>query len=129
RLTAIFLVGGSSRIPLAATLLHRGFGLAPTAIEQPELVVAEGALYLAPLTGRASVAGGAVSPVSGVPVSAAPTSPVSGVPTSSDPVSPAYTTPSADPGLPPLVPTGMFPVVPAPTSAPPTPPPPVQPPQ
>ena len=35
-------------------LLHRAFGLAPTAIEQPELVVAEGALHLAPPTGRAA---------------------------------------------------------------------------
>ena len=57
QLAAVFLVGGSSRIPLAATLLHRAFGLAPTAIEQPELVVAEGALHLAPPTGRAHVGG------------------------------------------------------------------------
>jgi hypothetical protein len=38
----VFLVGGSSRIPLAATLLHRAVRVSPTAIEQPELVVAEG---------------------------------------------------------------------------------------
>ncbi|GIJ59375.1 Hsp70 family protein [Virgisporangium aurantiacum] len=38
----VFLVGGSSRMPLAATLLHRALGLAPTVIERPELVVAEG---------------------------------------------------------------------------------------
>jgi molecular chaperone DnaK (HSP70) len=42
----IFLVGGSSRVPLVATLLHRAFGLPPTVLEQPELVVAEGALSL-----------------------------------------------------------------------------------
>ncbi len=42
---ALFLVGGSSRIPLAATLLHRALGIAPTVIEQPELVVAGGSLY------------------------------------------------------------------------------------
>jgi WD40 repeat protein len=41
---AVFLVGGSSRIPLAATVLHRTLGLAPTVIDQPELVVAEGSL-------------------------------------------------------------------------------------
>ncbi|GAA4471331.1 Hsp70 family protein [Phytohabitans houttuyneae] len=41
---AVFLVGGASRLPLAATLLHREFGVAPTVVEQPELVVAEGAL-------------------------------------------------------------------------------------
>lgn len=47
-LGGVFLVGGSSRIPLAATLLHRALGKAPTAIEWPELVVAEGALAVPP---------------------------------------------------------------------------------
>jgi hypothetical protein len=47
-IAAILLVGGASRMPLAATLLHREFGLAPTAIEQPELVVAEGSLRAVP---------------------------------------------------------------------------------
>ncbi|GAA2631284.1 hypothetical protein GCM10010399_74280 [Dactylosporangium fulvum] len=108
---AVFLVGGSSRIPLAATLLHRAMGLAPTAIEQPELVVAEGALHLAPPTGRAAVGGvGATgSPIVPSPISGGPrptsgggtpagpggtepsgdvaASPVSGVPTSGQPVS------------------------------------------
>ncbi|WP_203899459.1 ABC transporter substrate-binding protein [Virgisporangium aliadipatigenens] len=100
QVAAIFLVGGSSRIPLAATLLHRGFGMAPTAIEQPELVVAEGALQLAPRAGRAivgpggSIAGGpnpiapvsgpAGGPVSGPPVSAPPMA-VSGPPVSAPP--------------------------------------------
>ncbi|MFB9318468.1 Hsp70 family protein [Cryptosporangium minutisporangium] len=40
----VFLVGGSSRIPLAATLLHRTLRIAPTALDYPELVVAEGSL-------------------------------------------------------------------------------------
>ncbi|MEU7866023.1 Hsp70 family protein [Dactylosporangium sp. NPDC049140] len=40
----VFLVGGSSRMPLVATMLHRLLGTAPTAIEQPELVVAEGSM-------------------------------------------------------------------------------------
>src|SRR5207247_1810164 len=40
-----FLVGGASRIPLVATLLHRALGEPPLAIEQPELVVAEGSLF------------------------------------------------------------------------------------
>jgi molecular chaperone DnaK (HSP70) len=44
-LAGLFLVGGSSRLPLAATLLHRAFGIAPAVTDQPELVVAEGALY------------------------------------------------------------------------------------
>src|SRR4051812_18073528 len=42
RLAGVFLVGGASRIPLVATLLHRELGEAPVAIEQPELVVPEG---------------------------------------------------------------------------------------
>jgi molecular chaperone DnaK (HSP70) len=54
-LAGIFLVGGSSRIPLAAHLIHSGLGVAPTVLEQPETVVVEGALYLdrpAPVAGR-----------------------------------------------------------------------------
>ncbi len=43
-LVGIFLVGGSSRIPLAAHLIHSQLGVAPTTLEQPETVVAEGAL-------------------------------------------------------------------------------------
>ena len=41
-LAGVFLVGGSSRMPLVATLLHRAVRVSPTAIEQPEVVVAEG---------------------------------------------------------------------------------------
>jgi molecular chaperone DnaK (HSP70) len=44
-IAGVFLVGGSSRIPLAATLLHRTLRIAPTVLDQPELVVAEGALH------------------------------------------------------------------------------------
>ncbi|GIJ72540.1 Hsp70 family protein [Virgisporangium ochraceum] len=40
----VFLVGGSSRVPLVATLLHRTLGIAPVVLDHPELVVAEGAL-------------------------------------------------------------------------------------
>ncbi|WP_327001777.1 Hsp70 family protein [Dactylosporangium sp. NBC_01737] len=40
----VFLVGGSSRIPLASTALHRAIAVAPTTLERPETVVAEGAL-------------------------------------------------------------------------------------
>ncbi|MGW0434804.1 Hsp70 family protein [Micromonospora sp. NPDC003197] len=46
-LHGILLVGGSSRIPLVSTLLMRAFSIAPVAIEQPELVVAEGAVVAA----------------------------------------------------------------------------------
>ena len=44
-LAGILLVGGGSRMPLAATCLHRSFGLAPVVIDQPELAVAEGSLH------------------------------------------------------------------------------------
>lgn len=45
-LAGLFLVGGSSRVPLVASLLHRTLGLVPTVIEQPELAVATGSLRL-----------------------------------------------------------------------------------
>jgi hypothetical protein len=56
RLAGVFLVGGSSRIPLVATLLHRSLGVAPVTIEQPELVVAQGSLYLRDLDAPEPVA-------------------------------------------------------------------------
>ena len=43
-LTAIFLVGGSSRIPMVARLVHERTGVMPTTLDQPETVVARGAL-------------------------------------------------------------------------------------
>lgn len=46
QLAGIFLVGGSSRMPLVAKMLHSQTGIAPTALEQPEIPVAEGALSL-----------------------------------------------------------------------------------
>ncbi|HEU4349821.1 MAG TPA: Hsp70 family protein [Actinoplanes sp.] len=58
RLAGVFLVGGASRIPLVATLLHRELGEAPVAIEQPELVVAEGSI----LADAALLASGPAAP-------------------------------------------------------------------
>ncbi|MBP2476185.1 type VII secretion-associated protein (TIGR03931 family) [Crossiella equi] len=43
-LAAVFLVGGSSRIPLVARLVHEATGIVPTTLDQPETVVARGAL-------------------------------------------------------------------------------------
>lgn len=63
-LVGIFLVGGSSRIPLAAHLIHTALGVAPTTLEQPETVVVEGALCI----GAARPSG---PPSSGVPRQAA----------------------------------------------------------
>jgi actin-like ATPase involved in cell morphogenesis len=48
QLAGVFLVGGGSRMPLVATMLHRHFGRAPVTIEQPETVVAEGSVLLDP---------------------------------------------------------------------------------
>jgi molecular chaperone DnaK len=44
QLAGIFLVGGSSRIPLVARLVHESCGVVPTTLDQPETVVARGAL-------------------------------------------------------------------------------------
>ncbi|MFC6019938.1 Hsp70 family protein [Plantactinospora solaniradicis] len=43
-IAALYLAGGSSRMPMVTTALHRALGIAPTLVEQPELVVAEGCL-------------------------------------------------------------------------------------
>jgi hypothetical protein len=48
RLAGVFLVGGASRVPLVATLLHQALGIAPVVLEQPELVVAHGSLITDP---------------------------------------------------------------------------------
>ncbi|MDQ0369525.1 Hsp70 family protein [Catenuloplanes indicus] len=44
--TAVLPVGGGARMPLVASLLHRALGIAPIAVEAPELVVAQGALAM-----------------------------------------------------------------------------------
>ncbi|MGH3980986.1 MAG: type VII secretion-associated protein [Pseudonocardiaceae bacterium] len=44
RLSGIFLVGGSSRIPMVARLVHERIGIVPLTLESPETVVARGAL-------------------------------------------------------------------------------------
>ncbi|GIJ53400.1 Hsp70 family protein [Virgisporangium aurantiacum] len=99
----VFLVGGASRVPLIATLLHRALGVAPTAIEQPELAVAEGCLADDPAgsaqpagvagpAGSAWPAGPTPAPVSGGGPAAAPVSGPSGqFPAQPySPVSPGY---------------------------------------
>lgn len=86
QLAGLFLVGGSSRVPLVARMLHTELGIAPTVLEQPELPVAEGALTEivapTPVPVRAAVGvPGAMAPTSAVPVSPAePTVPMSAVP-------------------------------------------------
>lgn len=59
----LFLVGGSSRMPLVSTMLHRALGTAPTVIDQIEQVVAHGALLAAaPEPAPATPAGGVFQP-------------------------------------------------------------------
>ena len=48
-LSTVFLVGGSSRIPLVARLVHERAGVLPTTLDQPETVVARGALRVVTL--------------------------------------------------------------------------------
>jgi hypothetical protein len=79
----VLLVGGSSRVPLVATALHRAFGVAPTVSEQPETVVAEGCLF----TIDQFTVDPAPAPVSVPPVSASTSMP--SVPVPSIPLAPA----------------------------------------
>ncbi|MEU7866291.1 Hsp70 family protein [Dactylosporangium sp. NPDC049140] len=114
----VFLVGGGSRIPLVATLLHQALGIAPTVVEQPELVVAQGAVGAsaqfttpaavpaapAPATARATVAvppsSPAYSPAAPVSPTPPPTaSPVSAAPVSVAPMSAAPCPPRPSPPL------------------------------
>ncbi|GAB3308738.1 Hsp70 family protein [Epidermidibacterium keratini] len=46
QLAGVYLVGGSSRVPLVARLIQEGMGITPTTLDQPESTVASGALYL-----------------------------------------------------------------------------------
>ncbi|MFD0559000.1 Hsp70 protein [Stackebrandtia endophytica] len=78
RIVGVFLVGGASRMPLAATSLHRGTGIAPTVIDQPELVVATGAtveVKPAPVAVPAAAAGYSPQPVPPVTTPTIPAQP------------------------------------------------------
>jgi hypothetical protein len=96
-IAGLFPVGGSSRIPLVSTLLHHRLGVAPTLIEQPELVVALGSVLAAgPQPGRP----GAYRPMPTAPVSTGfPISPISG------PIGPVSSPPGAASVSPPFGPT------------------------
>ncbi|RLK13226.1 putative pyrroloquinoline-quinone binding quinoprotein [Micromonospora sp. M71_S20] len=62
QLSGLFLVGGATRMPMVARLLHAELGVAPTVLEQPELPVAEGALTDLPLPRRARSADAFAAP-------------------------------------------------------------------
>ncbi|BCJ26546.1 Hsp70 family protein [Actinocatenispora sera] len=133
QLSGLFLVGGSSRVPMVARLLHAKLGIAPTVLEQPELPVAEGALAeLAPADAATEsmpypMSAMPASPAAGMPVSALPgqAGPVSGAPgqPSGAPMSPGGPPGPYLPGGPPPGGPGGYPQAqfgqPAPIPAPP----------
>ena len=99
-LAGLFLVGGSSRVPMVARLLHSGLGIAPTVLEQPELPVAEGALAeLAAPRARAVASVSAASSAAVAPETASAPTSGPGLPVSSVPVSPPGSPISAVPGM------------------------------
>jgi actin-like ATPase involved in cell morphogenesis len=126
QLAGVMLVGGSSRVPLVARMLHRELKVVPTVLEQPELPVAEGAVaHPAELTtdgrfgvatGSASVGGGTYGggystpsrsyPVTGAPQQGSPefsggySSPTSGGYQAPAQPSPAPVSPPAAPPVP-----------------------------
>ncbi|WP_158881237.1 type VII secretion-associated protein [Amycolatopsis anabasis] len=68
QLTAIFLVGGSSRIPMISRLTHERTGVVPTTLDQPETVVARGALRAVQVDpDRTGALPGASAPRPGLP--------------------------------------------------------------
>jgi actin-like ATPase involved in cell morphogenesis len=78
QIAGLFLVGAASRMPLVATLLHRELGIAPSAIEQPELAVSEGGLVAQhTISTPISVPSPALPPQTATPVVAPVPSPVS----------------------------------------------------
>ncbi|MBF9135455.1 Hsp70 family protein [Plantactinospora sp. S1510] len=67
-LAAIFLSGGSSRMPAVSSALHRALDITPSVVEQPELVVAEGSLRIpATSAGSATAAAESTAAVPAVP--------------------------------------------------------------
>ncbi|SCF12367.1 Hsp70 family protein [Micromonospora chokoriensis] len=93
QLAGLFLVGGSSRIPLVARMLHAELGIAPTVLDQPELPVAEGALTDLPLRKPLAVPAHA-----GQPPAPSPPAPGSASPPAPSPPAPAA--PAAAPAVP-----------------------------
>ncbi len=109
-LVGIFLVGGSSRIPLAAHLIHTELQVPPTTLEQPETVVVEGSLCI----GAPTPPPGAAHPGhSGVPRAFTPQpvtrQPVSRQPVTRAPASPVPAQPAYPAGYPPPQPARTWP--------------------
>ncbi|MFG1890363.1 Hsp70 family protein [Micromonospora sp. NPDC049051] len=103
QLSGLFLVGGATRMPMVARLLHAELGVAPTVLEQPELPVAEGALTDLPLPRRARTADAFAAPAQHAapaqPAGAAPPDPAAPTqPAGAAPPDPAAPAPPAAPG-------------------------------
>ncbi|MGK5679541.1 Hsp70 family protein [Actinoplanes sp. URMC 104] len=93
-LAGLFLVGGSSRVPLVARLLHGELGIAPTVLEQPELPVAEGATLVA------AEAAASIPPATAPdldPLPAASPEPATGAPAAASPAAATSPPPSPSP--------------------------------
>ena len=129
QLAGLFLVGGSSRVPLVARLLHAELGIAPTVLEQPELPVAEGALAEVAVPAPAAAAVSAPPAAMSAPPAAmsappaAVSTPPAAAPTSGPPTAPTLpnlpVSPPATSAWPPhqqnaYQQPGMAPVSPAP---------------
>jgi type VII secretion-associated protein (TIGR03931 family) len=96
-LGGIFLVGGASRIPLVSRLVHQRTGVMPTTLDQPETVVARGALRAVAGIG----AGTGVLAAGGNPEA---TRPVNRNPDATRPVNRPVHRPPLPPPVPPLPP-------------------------
>ncbi|MFC4037212.1 Hsp70 family protein [Dactylosporangium siamense] len=86
-LAAVFLAGGSSRMPAVAAALEPALGVAPVVVDQPELAVAEGSLR-----GFDQPTPGAAAPISASPQSPSPA-------TFPAPARPALAAPPTPPAL------------------------------
>lgn len=75
---AVFLVGGSSRIPLVARLVQERTGLLPTTLDAPETVVARGALGVPGPAAAVPPVGAAPAPGSAAPAPATAPAPAAG---------------------------------------------------
>lgn len=107
QLAGVYLVGGSSRIPLVARLIQEGLGVTPTTLDQPETSVVTGALYLG--VGHAQPA--AQGPVA-LPTGQVPVTRLSGFPKQAPPTHSGQSTTHGPAGVSPTgVSTGQQPAV------------------
>ncbi|WP_162181656.1 Hsp70 family protein, partial [Glycomyces tenuis] len=103
QLAGLFLVGAASRMPLVATMLHRELGLAPAAIEQPELAVSEGGLVAQALASSPPPVPSPALPPQVTSQPAGPTVPMAapGMPTPGGPMPPGSPMPTPGAPMPP----------------------------